>query len=785
MTFNTSVRRFYSSTNNNKPWFGLNCHRARKKYNRTKRKYHESPTNCNKRILNKTSKQYKHTINFYVKNYKFNKAKKLRLMSSKRPKYYWKFLNGLKPKSRDDNSPTLHDFYDYYKNINSSAPEQNQITDLPHIDQTNLDLNSPILESEIEKLIKNLKNGKACSPVDSIINEYLKHSKNILLPLFTKHFNCVLDTGFIPEAWVKGVIIPVYKNKGDPAQTQNYRPITILSCLGKLFTSVLNKRLTNYIETNNLLNQNQAGFRSGFSCQDHIFTLYSLVEILKARRKKLFCAYVDFSAAFDRVHRASLWQNVLNHNINGKIFQVIYNMYSNIKSCVSLQGSFSAYFDCQNGVRQGENLSPLLFALFLNDMQSYIESNGGLGIELNDDRDILWLKLLILLYADDTVILSDTAENLQSSLNAFHNYCTEWQLNVNINKTKIIVFGARNLNGYNFYLGDQPIDITSTYHYLGVTFSATGSFLQARKHISQQARKATYLLFAKAHNADLPVDLTLKLFDHTVLPILTYGSEIFGFENLDIIEKVHNEFLRKLLKVRKSTPLYMIHGELGRYPIYVIIKSRMIQFWSKLFVNRNKISFKIYNYMLSQQSTRFKWVTEIKSVLDSVGLSYVWQQNAPVPLNLHKLVKQILIDQYTQQWNTLVNSSNKGKLYHIYKESIGFEAYLKLLPLTDALSLFKFRTANHKLPIETGRWDGTLIEHRKCSLCQRGEIGTERHYLLSCDHFNDIRSKYLPTCNINLDSSEYNYKKLMQSSSPAILSKLVRFMNYIMFKFNS
>ena len=100
--------------------------------------------------------------------------------------------------------------------------------------------------------------------------------------------------------------------------------------------------------------------------------------------------------------------------------------------------SFSAYFDCQNGVRQGENLSPLLFALFLNDMQSYIESNVGLGIELNDDRDILWLKLLILLYADDTVILSDTAENLQSSLNAFHNYCTEWQLNVNINKTKFL-----------------------------------------------------------------------------------------------------------------------------------------------------------------------------------------------------------------------------------------------------------------------------------------------------------------------------------------------------------
>ena len=107
---------------------------------------------------------------------------------------------------------------------------------------------------------------------------------------------------------------------------------------------------------------------------------------------------------------------------------------------------FPSYFDCKHGVRQGENLSPILFPLFLNDMQSYIESNGGLGIELTDDQNIVWLKLLILLYADDTVILSDNAKDFQTSLNAFHNYCLEWKRNVNTSKTKIVVFGARNFN---------------------------------------------------------------------------------------------------------------------------------------------------------------------------------------------------------------------------------------------------------------------------------------------------------------------------------------------------
>ena len=133
-------------------------------------------------------------------------------------------------------------------------------------------------------------------------------------------------------------------------------------------------------------------------------------------------------------------------------------MYSNIRSCVSLNGTFSAFFNCKKGVRQGENLSPILFSLFLSDMQTYIESKCGLGIELTDDQNIIWLKLLVLLYADDTVILSDNEHDFQISLNAFHSYCDEWNLKVNVNKTKVVIFGARNINRYSFFLGDQPIE---------------------------------------------------------------------------------------------------------------------------------------------------------------------------------------------------------------------------------------------------------------------------------------------------------------------------------------
>ena len=194
-------------------------------------------------------------------------------------------------------------------------------------------------------------------------------------------------------------------------------------------------------------------------------------------------------------------------------------------------------------------------------MQSHIETNLGISEE---DHDVLWLKLLILLYADDTVILSDCAIDFQRFLHAFNSYCNEQHLSVNLDQTKVIIFAAHNTNTFHFLLGFKPIELIKSYHYFWVTFSASGSFLQARQPIVQQAKKAIYILFVRAKNADLFLDLTLKLFDHTVIPtILKYGSETLGFENLDIIETVHN-FLRNILKARKSTPTYMLHVEVGQ-----------------------------------------------------------------------------------------------------------------------------------------------------------------------------------------------------------------------------
>ena len=124
--------------------------------------------------------------------------------------------------------------------------------------------------------------------------------------------------------------------------------------------------------------------------------------------------------------------------VNGKIIAVIKNMYTDIKSCVSLMGENSSFFASLAGVRQGENLSPVLFSLYLNDF---------------------YFRIIVLLYADDTVIVGSNDEGLQNALDDFNHYCHEWKLKVNLTKTKVVIFGARNTNQFYFVLDGKNLEI--------------------------------------------------------------------------------------------------------------------------------------------------------------------------------------------------------------------------------------------------------------------------------------------------------------------------------------
>ena len=145
-------------------------------------------------------------------------------------------------------------------------------------------LDEPITENEVLKAIKHLKSGKS-KGLDNVSNEYIINSSHVLTKLYVKLINYVLNRSCIPESWLLGQIIPIFKNKGSIENPENYRRITILSCLGKLFNIVLNSRLTSFLETNELLRMNHAGFRKGNSTIDTIFMLHIPSVYFKHKKK--------------------------------------------------------------------------------------------------------------------------------------------------------------------------------------------------------------------------------------------------------------------------------------------------------------------------------------------------------------------------------------------------------------------------------------------------------------------------------------------------------------------
>ena len=172
-------------------------------------------------------------------------------------------------------------------------------------------------------------------------------------------------------------------------------------------------------------------------------------------------------------------------------------------------------------------------------------------------------------------MLAETANDLQTQLDAFYEYCNLWKLKVNADKTKVMVFGNGRLpQNLSFSYDNLNLEIVKNFNYLRIIFSRTGNFSLTKKHLADKALKAMYEVLKMGRMYKLSIKCLLDLFDKMIKPILLYGCEVWGFSNNDILEKIHLRFCKILLNLKTSTPSYMVYGELGRYPIYIDIKIR-------------------------------------------------------------------------------------------------------------------------------------------------------------------------------------------------------------------
>ena len=737
--------------------------KARNKYFDARR--YNNGSDSSKKELTNASRIYKKAVAKEKAIQKKKVIKKLSEARTKNPKFYWSVLNRKYNKHNNScNKPPMGYFYEGFKELSGTKghgeyPRELVDTDVsgyvPEINSELADdiLNTEFTEDEIRIEVRNLKNGKACG-TDKILNDFIKSTFSEMKHIYVEVFNRILNEGYIPESWTIGMISPIFKNKGDRMDFDNYRGITILSCLGKLFTSVINTRLNRYANEVNLINENQTGFRKNYSTLDHIFLLKNLIDIfVKHNKQKLYCAFVDYKKAFDTVWRSALWHKLVQSGITGKLYNVIVNMYKDIKSCVNSDGNLSDYFASFNGVRQGENLSPFLFALFINDFEHFLLQYGCKPIEITGPDLQIYLKLLIIMYADDTVLFANSIENLQRCLNGLKQYCDKWKLQVNVDKTKIIIFSNKKVKKENitFSIGGKNIEIVEEFKYLGVTFKYNGNFNNNIKALKTQGDRAIFSIIKKARKYNLPVYMQFELFDKMVIPVILYGCETWGFKYLATLEKLHLKFCKFVMEMKTATPDVMVYGESGRFKLEYYAKKRMINFWAAMVCgNRNKLSFIMYNLCKERYERGLpssEWFKNLVDMLNKYGIYIIPEEELCVKAAAKHMLIYLKRD-FVSDWENLVNNAPKcSVLYKHIKSNFGGEYYLSKLPYELRIAISRIRTCNHKLPIEAGRYIPryTPRENRICTKCDSRLLGDEYHFILICTNpvLLDLRNKYI------------------------------------------
>ena len=242
-----------------------------------------------------------------------------------------------------------------------------------------------------------------------------------------------------------------------------------MSCLGKLFLSILNNRLIAYALEHKLLSPAQLGFVAGNRCSDAHIVIYNLIR-KKCHREnsKIFSCFVDFKKAFDSVPRDLLLTKLLNMGISGKLFNIIRHIYTTDKACVKLGQSRSEFFSLDIGVRQGCILSPLLFNLFISDLAKKFDNLGDkLQLGNSGVNSLFW--------ADDLVLFAETKEGLDNILKILEGFCEENHLMINTKKTQCMIFNkSGRLIRRPFYLNGVKLEMVRAYKYLGFVITPEG-----------------------------------------------------------------------------------------------------------------------------------------------------------------------------------------------------------------------------------------------------------------------------------------------------------------------
>lgn len=261
----------------------------------------------------------------------------------------------------------------------------------------------------------------------------------------------------------------------------------------KIYCKVLLTRLEKWVEANFILTDEQNGFRKNRSCIDQLSTLTLILQSRLHTRRDTYTAFIDSSKAYDRVVRTKLWNKLWIKGISRKYIVALQSLYDGVECCVKVNGRLSQWFEVQCGLKQGCLMSPLLFNLYINDLLEEIT-------QLETGVDIGQTSVSVIVYADDIVLLTKSAEDLQSMMETLHAWSVKNSMVVNLEKSKVIHFHkvSKPQTTFPFMYNGEPMEVVKSYKYLGLILTETLDFNITAKNVAASASRSLGLLIAKS-----------------------------------------------------------------------------------------------------------------------------------------------------------------------------------------------------------------------------------------------------------------------------------------------
>jgi hypothetical protein len=391
-----------------------------------------------------------------------------------------------------------------------------------------------IKEDTVMEKLTELNTNKS-QGVDGLHPKLLYELRNSLVKPLTALFNMSLKTGRLPQDWRDANVTPLFK-KGARDKPENYRPISLTSILGKMLESIIKDHIVQHLDKFKLLIDCQHGFHKSRSCLTNLLAYMEVVTKVLDEGGAIDVVYLDFAKAFDKVPYVRLFKKLESHGIGGEVLEWIKQWLCGRRQRVSVNKTLSDWLDVSSGVPQGSVLGPVLFLIYIND------------IDLN-------LISKLSKFADDTKVSKTVSSDrdrdiLQSDLDKLHEWSEQWQMKFNVDKCSVVHLGQSNAH-YSYKLGASNLKTSVRERDLGVIVDSSGKWAEQCNVAVKNANSTLGII--KRHIKTRRKDVITKLYKSLVRPKLEYCIQAWRpylKKDINNIERVQHRATKLIQECR-------------------------------------------------------------------------------------------------------------------------------------------------------------------------------------------------------------------------------------------